>query len=589
MQTDMGGYQPWQAGTSGSLKAYEPTWRDRLARVLMGEQRASPERARLVEGLTGSTGLGNSSIGVADFVPGVGQAFQAQEAVRSGQGPETVMAIFGGPAAKTANLQAMSKAQALAKQGAPREQIWNETGWFQGKDGKWRFEIDDSGASLTPRLSETIAGKNSVFRGNASEGIQHPAMFDAYPDMATERMVSNYEPNAGGAYWRNADGGPGGGFSAVGPDAAIVKSTAMHELGGHGVQAREGFAGGGTSADLGMDAYNRLAGEVEARTVQKRMDYTPEQRASRPPWLDYDVPEDQQIVRMGGSGPQMSASNDALANALMTGAVDDTAKAGIRAYHGSPHDFDRFDMSKIGTGEGAQAYGHGLYFAESEGVAKSYKESLKANDAPAATARWAMQEASGDTASAIEKVRGSMAWKEANGGLSDADRAKHLDAIKRLESGAVDGRMYEVRINASPDDFLDWDKPLSAQSEKVREAIKTNPVAKDAEWFANNTTGNFAGEKGTVSQFVEGLRRGLFDGRPQSELIKELGDAGIPGIRYLDQGSRSAGDGSRNYVVFRDDIIDIVKKYGIAAAASMYGMDQVQRVMLADQLQPAQQ
>src|SRR5258706_8248564 len=33
----------------------------------------------------------------------------------------------------------------------------------------------------------------------------------------------------------------------------------------------------------------------------------------------------------------------------------------ITAYHGSPHDFDRFDLSRIGTGEGAQAYGHGLY------------------------------------------------------------------------------------------------------------------------------------------------------------------------------------------------------------------------------------
>jgi len=48
----------------------------------------------------------------------------------------------------------------------------------------------------------------------------------------------------------------------------------------------------------------------------------------------------------------------------------------IRAYHGSPHTFDRFDLSKIGTGEGAQAYGHGLYFAENEGVARSYKTTL---------------------------------------------------------------------------------------------------------------------------------------------------------------------------------------------------------------------
>ena len=41
-----------------------------------------------------------------------------------------------------------------------------------------------------------------------------------------------------------------------------------------------------------------------------------------------------------------------------------TPAKGIRAYHGSPYDFEKFDISKIGTGEGAQAYGHGLYFAE---------------------------------------------------------------------------------------------------------------------------------------------------------------------------------------------------------------------------------
>src|SRR4029079_2118814 len=53
----------------------------------------------------------------------------------------------------------------------------------------------------------------------------------------------------------------------------------------------------------------------------------------------------------------------------------------IRAYHGSPHDFDKFDLSKIGTGEGAQAYGHGLYFAENEGAATGCRETPAAGDA----------------------------------------------------------------------------------------------------------------------------------------------------------------------------------------------------------------
>ncbi len=49
---------------------------------------------------------------------------------------------------------------------------------------------------------------------------------------------------------------------------------------------------------------------------------------------------------------------------------------GLTAFHGSPHRFSKFDASKIGTGEGIQAYGHGLYFAENPNVASEYKRRL---------------------------------------------------------------------------------------------------------------------------------------------------------------------------------------------------------------------
>ncbi len=47
----------------------------------------------------------------------------------------------------------------------------------------------------------------------------------------------------------------------------------------------------------------------------------------------------------------------------------------IRAWHGSPHDFDKFELSDrtIGSGDGAQSYGHGLYFTDSPEVAGSYR------------------------------------------------------------------------------------------------------------------------------------------------------------------------------------------------------------------------
>ena len=53
---------------------------------------------------------------------------------------------------------------------------------------------------------------------------------------------------------------------------------------------------------------------------------------------------------------------------------------GIIAFHGSGADFDEFKLEKIGTGEGAQAYGHGLYFTDSEAIAKFYRNSVSAID-----------------------------------------------------------------------------------------------------------------------------------------------------------------------------------------------------------------
>ena len=58
------------------------------------------------------------------------------------------------------------------------------------------------------------------------------------------------------------------------------------------------------------------------------------------------------------------------------GGVVGPASFSISAFHGTPHKVDKFSTEQIGTGEGAQAYGWGLYFAESKDVAQDYKESL---------------------------------------------------------------------------------------------------------------------------------------------------------------------------------------------------------------------
>ncbi len=279
------------------------------------------------------------------------------------------------------------------------------------------------------------------------------------------------------------------------------------------------------------------------------------------------------------------------------------APTGIKAYHGSPHDFDQFSMSKIGTGEGAQAYGHGLYFAENPGVAAGYRDALSGTSVtpnleidPKAVERLgfksdsqfgtvkqyitnAVREAKGDLPKAAQYLR--------NGAESQVSGAEHLGpeymerakkfseqahmAAEMIDSGAValadnPGKMYEVQIHASPDQFLDWDKPLSEQSEHVKtataaliaDAHKRTTAAGQAILEALPADATGAEVHAALSRAMGGTR---FD---QTQLQAAAKDVGIPGIRYLDAGSRSAGEGSRNYVIFDEKLVSILKKYGVA-------------------------
>lgn len=75
------------------LKPYEPTWRDRVANLMLGSELPSMEKERFVKGLVGSTGMGDSSMSLADLTP-IGQAFGAQEAVKEGDYKGAAMAVL---------------------------------------------------------------------------------------------------------------------------------------------------------------------------------------------------------------------------------------------------------------------------------------------------------------------------------------------------------------------------------------------------------------------------------------------------------------------------------------------------------------
>ena len=235
---------------------------------------------------------------------------------------------------------------------------------------------------------------------------------------------------------------------------------------------------------------------------------------------------------------------------------------GIKAYHSSPHDFDKFDLAKIGTGEGAQVYGHGLYFAENPAVSgqggqyyKAFEDRfLRENKDPVEGRAFDYFKHTGyDKDAAIKWLDETLAERQARGLTKDPNHQALVDARERLASGGKVGpRTYEVNINADPAHFLDWDKPLAEMSPSVKDALRDT-------WMAHPE----GHSQQTGSQIYKINERQMATGG--RGLAYKLNEAGIPGIKYLDQGSRGAGTGSSNFVVFNPAIIDIMKKYGIAA------------------------
>jgi len=375
---------------------------------------------------------------------------------------------------------------------------------------------------------------------------------------------------------------------------------------------------------------------------------------------------------------------------------------GAAAYHGSPHRFSaewlvempdgsrkwvqsdqpptvgkvieqrpmgRFRIDKIGTGEGAQAYGHGLYFAENKGIAGGYRERLSDLDQDSAIegVRALRPAHTESTASRVVGAFGNQKYLGSDDlkrigiepedvGFEDAADEIAADNLVRRNFGADDyikgvdvdgqpadvyrfrdgsaiadiggeykaialdsGHIYEVDI---PDEaiakMLDWDAPLSEQPESVRlvaeeinmmggvdyesmsreeligilqkndpngvwtdEAAKIEgyePITKnealeyirESEGFDDylrtpldleRDTGRFLY---TRLVNMEGGTNGgsIYSNRAQELASAKLNELGIPGIRYFDGNSRSAGEGTRNIVVFDEDLVTIKSRNG---------------------------
>jgi hypothetical protein len=237
----------------------------------------------------------------------------------------------------------------------------------------------------------------------------------------------------------------------------------------------------------------------------------------------------------------------------------------IRAYHASPHDFNRFDAGKIGTGEGNQAYGHGLYFAQSPSVAAEYRKQFQ-QFRPNTTGRWSprtIRDAEDSLAKAGSRETAISHLEALLPSVAEdlSLRPQVEDAIAYLRGGrAPRVRTYEVEIGHPEEALLDYDAPISRQPKIVQKLF--GEYAMDRPGDGGRIYRDIATRHGEAfDDDMTGVLANL-------EASKELLSEGIPGVRYLDQNSRSSGQGTRNYVMFpgTEDQIRILRKYAVPGA-----------------------
>ena len=287
---------------------------------------------------------------------------------------------------------------------------------------------------------------------------------------------------------------------------------------------------------------------------------------------------------------------------------------GIIAFHGSGADFDEFRLEMVGTGEGAQAYGYGLYFTDSEDIAKFYKEAMVARqefmggpikykgrkfaefeDSAAAEAEPLKYQMIGELGKEIQRLSFSpvlrqpakakqqllasideqieqqrAAFKNESNSVKETMEQTFVspliekrEALEKIDPADIEldlpeGKMYKVGLAPKPDELLDYDKSLRQQP-KFAEALKSL-----YEEYGVAETADI----GTLFETIKNQR-----GISAESLSDRLSKAGIPGIKYRAAGSRGAATADeaaeRNYVIFDDKAVKILEKYGIVGPVAV--------------------
>ncbi len=252
------------------------------------------------------------------------------------------------------------------------------------------------------------------------------------------------------------------------------------------------------------------------------------------------------------------------------------------AYHGTPHTlapepgapFGKFRTSAIGTGEGAQAYGHGLYFAGKREVADHYRNALgydpdkmkingrQINDEynrfagnPKAT------NLDYQIAEGIERLMMNESPQDVISYFKENDFDPR--SIKYFEDAKFEtyGSLYKVELAPKENEYLLYDKTLGEQTKDIQNKVRKVLTELEGEdlWEYRKDLD------------YRDITDNALENVPEPEISKRLKEAGIPGIKYLDGSSRSKGEGDYNYVIFDEADVAITEKLFMPASEAGAG------------------
>lgn len=268
------------------------------------------------------------------------------------------------------------------------------------------------------------------------------------------------------------------------------------------------------------------------------------------------------------------------------------------AWHGSPYTHDGFDSKHIGSGEGAQAFGWGHYFASMRAVAEWYRDNLSSRKGADPTqekfsgktfmewyAHWEnMANNSNNPTEFYDRMsmleNAELTWNP-RAALNEArEEGANKAALKWFKETIADkferpGSTYEVNIPEDADMLL-FDKPITGQPDNVKKILKESGLWKELRDNLSdfstpvNTRGKLKGEN--IYNYI------AWKLGSEEAASKRLNELGIPGLKYKAGTLSDIKSTGYNYVIFDDKAIEIlnvsepVQKYGSGTTTDIAGI-----------------